>query len=717
MADVNEPTDNRLPRRRDILALLGLGAAAAQGVALAGCRKRSRAGGTAINVQQLAELMPHYEPRPPLEPDIPGDGPIPDAYLRYPRELLRSSRQKPGRGGPPITAMMPRWGPTPPGLGRNSFLDAVNAELGVVVSPSLQDGRHFGAKLSAVLSARDMPDLLTVPSWVIDRVPRFSQAVEVLCEDLTPHLRGGAIAAYPRLAAIPTAAWQHSVWNGRLAAVPLPKESPFPWALFYRRDMTERAGVRAPENIDDLYRFGLDLTDARRGVWAFGNIFMMVQMFFCCPCPNAAGGWRENPGGGLAHRYELPEYRQAVEFTARLYREGLVHPDVQANPRGDATPLFNAGRIIAHQDGLGAWLGLQREQARVTPGFDIQPMSAFSALAGEPRSWVHEVPKFYTFLKKGLGPARVQELLRVLDWCAAPFGSREHELLAHGVEHVHFTRARDGSPVATALGQREVAEQYLLLGGRPRSLVVTADAPNFVPDYLAYARATLAHREPDPFQGIKLELPAKYSTLMLNMEDQLHDFVLGRRPLSELEGLVRHWRRSGGDEARAFLAQEMRQQGLEPWNVMTNPDTFILLATAQALWKDVGWASLVFMAALTSIDPALHEAAAVDGATGYRRMLHVTLPALRPVIVLLLILRLGDALSVGFEQFLLQRDAVGMQAAEVLDTYVYHHALLPQEWGVGAAAGLLKAAVGLVLMVTCNRLAHAFGEPGLYSRS
>ena len=92
---------------------------------------------------------------------------------------------------------------------------------------------------------------------------------------------------------------------------------------------------------------------------------------------------------------------------------------------------------------------------------------------------------------------------------------------------------------------------------------------------------------------------------------------------------------------------------------MTNPDTFIVLVTAEAVWKDVGWGMIVFLAALSTIDPNLYEAAAADGAGRWRRLWHITLPGLRPVIVLLLILRLGDALTVGFEQFLLQRDAVG----------------------------------------------------------
>ncbi|NGM15992.1 sugar ABC transporter permease [Verrucosispora sp. CWR15] len=166
-----------------------------------------------------------------------------------------------------------------------------------------------------------------------------------------------------------------------------------------------------------------------------------------------------------------------------------------------------------------------------------------------------------------------------------------------------------------------------------------------------------------------------------------------------------------------LLAQEMRQAGLEPWGIMTNPDTFIVLVTAEAVWKDLGWGAIVFLAALSAIDQNLYEAAAADGAGRWRRLWHITLPGLRPVIVLLLIMRLGDALSVGFEQFILQREAVGREAAEVLDTFVYYQAISTQQWGLGAAAGLFKAVVGLVLILTANKIAHRLGEQGVYAKS
>jgi putative aldouronate transport system permease protein len=165
-----------------------------------------------------------------------------------------------------------------------------------------------------------------------------------------------------------------------------------------------------------------------------------------------------------------------------------------------------------------------------------------------------------------------------------------------------------------------------------------------------------------------------------------------------------------------LLNQFLRSQGWEPIDIMTNPDTFIALLTLESVWKDAGWGMVVFLAALSTVDRSQYEAAAVDGANRWRRMWHVTLPALRPVIILLLILRLGDALSVGFEQLILQREAVGADAAEVLDTFVYHTGVLNGDWSYAAAVGLMKGLVSLVLVIGANKIAHVFGESGVYKR-
>lgn len=165
-----------------------------------------------------------------------------------------------------------------------------------------------------------------------------------------------------------------------------------------------------------------------------------------------------------------------------------------------------------------------------------------------------------------------------------------------------------------------------------------------------------------------------------------------------------------------LLPQVLGGLGLPRADLMTNPDFFPWLVTLQLVWKDAGWGTIIYLAALLAIDTAHYEAAAIDGADRWRRLWHVTLPGILPVTLLLLILNLGSILSVGFEQILLQRDAVGADAAEVLDTYVYFHGVLDGQWGAAAAVGLVKGVIGLVLILGANKLAHRFGHEGIYRR-
>ena len=167
----------------------------------------------------------------------------------------------------------------------------------------------------------------------------------------------------------------------------------------------------------------------------------------------------------------------------------------------------------------------------------------------------------------------------------------------------------------------------------------------------------------------------------------------------------------GGD---GFINNFIRGVGGKPLDIMSNPDFFKPLVVIQVIWKDSGWGTIIFLAALTAIDLSLYEAAVIDGANKWRRIWHITLPGIRGTIILLLVLRLGTILNTGFEQIFLQRNAVGAQAAEVLDTFVYFRGVQAGDWGFSTAVGLIKGLVGLVLILGANKLARKFGEEGLF---
>jgi putative aldouronate transport system permease protein len=165
-----------------------------------------------------------------------------------------------------------------------------------------------------------------------------------------------------------------------------------------------------------------------------------------------------------------------------------------------------------------------------------------------------------------------------------------------------------------------------------------------------------------------------------------------------------------------LLNNYLRSHDLATLDIIGNSELFRVLVTSQVIWKDTGWATILFLAALSQIDSQLYEAASVDGASRMRQVWHVTMPGLRGIIILLFILKLGDSLTVGFEQIILQQQAVGRDVSEVLDTYVYNNGVLGGAWGVAAAVGLVKGLVGVILVLTANKVAHIFGEQGVYQR-
>lgn len=154
--------------------------------------------------------------------------------------------------------------------------------------------------------------------------------------------------------------------------------------------------------------------------------------------------------------------------------------------------------------------------------------------------------------------------------------------------------------------------------------------------------------------------------------------------------------------------------GLEAIPFLTDPAYFKPIIILQVIWKEAGWGTIIFLAALAGVNPSLYEAAVIDGANRWRQLWHVTLPAIRGVIIILFILRLGSVLDTGFEQIFLMLNPFNMDSGNVLDTYVYFKGIQQGNIGFATAVGMFKGVIGLVLVLSANRLAKRFGEDGLY---
>lgn len=149
-------------------------------------------------------------------------------------------------------------------------------------------------------------------------------------------------------------------------------------------------------------------------------------------------------------------------------------------------------------------------------------------------------------------------------------------------------------------------------------------------------------------------------------------------------------------------------------NFLADPAWFRPLIILQTLWKECGFGTIIFLAAIAGVDTEQYEAAVVDGANRWRQIWHITLPSIRSTIIILLILRMGDLLDNGFEQIYLMRNPLNGDVADVFDTYVYIMGITQGAFSYSTAVGLFKSVVGIILIVGSNWLAKKFGQSGIY---
>lgn len=154
--------------------------------------------------------------------------------------------------------------------------------------------------------------------------------------------------------------------------------------------------------------------------------------------------------------------------------------------------------------------------------------------------------------------------------------------------------------------------------------------------------------------------------------------------------------------------------GIEPIYFMASSAWWPVAYTLSGIWREAGWGTILYLAAMASIDPQLYEAAKIDGANKLRQIWHITLPGIRSTIAILLVLRMGHMMDVGLEQTLILQNQSVLDVADVISTYVYRVGLQNMNYSYTTALGLFQSAVGLILVIGVNRITRLFGEKGLW---
>jgi putative aldouronate transport system permease protein len=154
--------------------------------------------------------------------------------------------------------------------------------------------------------------------------------------------------------------------------------------------------------------------------------------------------------------------------------------------------------------------------------------------------------------------------------------------------------------------------------------------------------------------------------------------------------------------------------GGEPILFMAKPEWFKPLYVLSGIWQETGWATIIYLAALAGINPDLHEAATVDGASKFKRILHVDLPGIMPTAVILLVLAVGNIMNVGFEKAYLMQTDLNKSAASIIPTYVYEAGIQKAQYSFSAAVGLFNSVINLILLVVVNRTAKKLTDNSLW---
>lgn len=166
--------------------------------------------------------------------------------------------------------------------------------------------------------------------------------------------------------------------------------------------------------------------------------------------------------------------------------------------------------------------------------------------------------------------------------------------------------------------------------------------------------------------------------------------------------------------SQGVINKYILQMGGQAVPFLTSTETFRTMIIGQTIWKETGFGTIIYLAALAGIDPQLYEAAIMDGANRFKQLWHITLPCIRSTVITLLILRMGHILDNGFDQIFLMSNSLNRSVSEVFDVYVYTIGITRGAFSYSTAVGLFKSLIGIVLIYSANRLAKKAGESGIF---
>ncbi len=485
-------------------------------------------------------------------------------------QAFKSVNAVPGKNSK-VRALIVSYNAPPTPRDQNRWWQELEKRLGITFEPILQPADGYPQRLATILAGGDIPDLTFL---YFEQVPdQYKVIQQGAYADLTEYLSGDGLKQFPNLALFPDYLWKNARTNGKLYGAPralLQVGAQAHW----RKDWGEKFGTPSPKNADEFLDLMTKFTksdpdgNGRPDTYGIHTIaqFTFALGFFMnmFRVPNT---WSRNTDGTLLADIEAPEFRQTVEYMKKLFDAGIFHPDTAAGNRTQRKDLITNSKVGLVLDALTGWAGTAgfRETARQLANnrnINITTLVPMGHDGGKANTYLGTGFTGYAAIpaKVGQDKARTQELLRVIDYFAAPFGSEEWSFLNYGIEGVHHTVDASGARVINDLGLLERASGDLQSLCNPMPVYYYSLAGDAQEAQIA-VRDCLAIGVPNPAQGLFSPANATNAGRLNQLRiDRIGSIVQGREPLSALDTFVKDWRSQGGDQMRKEYEQGLQGQ-------------------------------------------------------------------------------------------------------------------------------------------------------------
>jgi putative aldouronate transport system substrate-binding protein len=476
-------------------------------------------------------------------------------YVNYPKSPVKSVTTPPGKGGE-ITALTNTVNAPPPPLDQNPAWQEVNKQLGTTLKINVVPSSDYPPKLNTTIAGNDLPDLVYVYQGGPTPVASLLQLLEAKFADLTPFLAGDAVKDYPNLANLPTYNWQGTgtIYGQSIWGVPVPR-SVLASSMYVHQELLDAIGAPAPKSADDFKRVLLALTRPQDNQYGIGsstnNPFFVATMF--TQIFGGPNNWQLDSSGKLLRSYETEQFKAAVGYVRDLVQAGVFNPNSGSAAVLGADQDFTAGRSVFY---YSTWLALSTvfwpQAARINPAMKIRAVDPFSADGKSKPVFFLGIGNFGNSYLKKASPDRIKELLGVLNYLAAPFGTQEQMLMSYGLPNVDYNLDTNGNPIPVASNSyvyNPVPFRYLTqYPGVQYNTTNPQDYAQVVhPSELAMAAVGIQDPTLNLYSASFANLNA---TLQLGINDGISEIVQGRRPVSDLDQVIADWRTKGGDKIR-----------------------------------------------------------------------------------------------------------------------------------------------------------------------